>query len=69
MSIEMVNADKFWNDAERRVLRIAGDLGIAPEVLDARGDLCDLLYDLFDYGEKEPTDSEIRTGICELLES
>lgn len=72
MTDKMMNAEKFWNAAEERVTTVmfANNLDAAVDCAEENGDFCmqDFLFDLFDYGDYEPTDEEIVAALTEALE-
>ena len=72
MDARLMEANKFWEKAEDRVWKvaIANDLDSGIEcAMELYGFKMDeFLFDLFDYGEFNPTDEDIVVAICEALE-
>lgn len=72
MADKMMEAEKFWREAEKRVNRImfANNLDAAADYAEENGEfnMDDFLYEVFDYGDHNPTDDEILTALTEALE-
>jgi len=63
----MEAANKFWDNADDRVIRVAYQRGLDITVAEC-GDLYDdFLYELFDYGDYNPTDDEIAEALEEYV--
>lgn len=72
MDVNVIAANKFWEKAEERVWKVAfaNDLDSGIEcAMELYGfDMNEFLFDLFDYGEFNPTDEDILVAICEALD-
>lgn len=63
-SKDLERANKFWDEARSRVLRIAEAADLRVEIAEHDDEF---LFDLFDCGDHVPTDEEIVEAIEEYL--
>ena len=67
----MKKANEYWEKAENKVWKIATandlDAGLQCAMELTGFDMNSFLFDLFDYGEANPTDEEILAAIIEAL--
>ena len=72
MEAKIIEANRFWEKAEDRVWRVAVannlDAGFECAMELTGFNMDEFLFDLFDYGEFNPTDEDIVVAICEALE-
>lgn len=61
---DIERANKFWEDARNRVLRVAQAADLQIEIAEHDDEF---LFDLFDCGDYVPTDSEIVEAIEEFI--
>lgn len=57
---DIERANQFWENARARVLEVAQEAGLEISIEEHDDDF---LFDLFDYGDYEPTDAEIIEAI------
>ena len=71
MEVKLKEANKFWEKAEDRVWKVAraNDMDAGLECLMELTDFNfdEFLFDLFDYGEFNPTDYDILVALCEVF--